>query len=233
MRSATVRAARRRGWVWPIAPRTPRPSSRQIFGSWVVLPEPVSPATTTTWCSAIASRRSSRRALTGSSGGRTPPGPPRGGERSAPARSRSPPRRALARGDPPRAAGGPRAGASRCASRSVSSSRRVRRISSVAATAIDASGRTFQFAAIEHGAGPCADAIRSLEDRPSAPRSLGATEAPAGTAGGGVHPAAQDGLADLGADDRPRARRHARGEPPAAERRRGGRLRDPQRRRCR
>ena len=69
MRSATVRAASRRGCVWPIAPRTPRPSSRQILGSCVVLPEPVSPATTTTWCSAIAARRSSRRALTGSSGG--------------------------------------------------------------------------------------------------------------------------------------------------------------------
>ncbi len=48
-RSATVRAAIRRGWVCPIMPRTPRPSSRQIFGIWVVLPEPVSPATMTTW----------------------------------------------------------------------------------------------------------------------------------------------------------------------------------------
>src|SRR6266508_2891826 len=36
MRSATVRAAIRRGWVCPIMPSTPRPSSRQIFGSWVV-----------------------------------------------------------------------------------------------------------------------------------------------------------------------------------------------------
>ena len=35
-------------------PRTPRPSSRQILGSWVVLPEPVSPATITTWWSRIA-----------------------------------------------------------------------------------------------------------------------------------------------------------------------------------
>ncbi len=69
IRSATVRAAMRRGWVWPIAPRTPRPSSRQIFGSWVVLPDPVSPATTTTWLSRIAASRSSRRALTGSSSG--------------------------------------------------------------------------------------------------------------------------------------------------------------------
>src|SRR5205823_3626807 len=54
MRSATVRAAIRRGWVWPIWPVTPRPSSRQIFGNWVVLPEPVSPATTTTWWSRMA-----------------------------------------------------------------------------------------------------------------------------------------------------------------------------------
>ena len=46
---ATVRAASRRGWVCPMAPRIPRPSSRQIFGSCVVLPEPVSPATITTW----------------------------------------------------------------------------------------------------------------------------------------------------------------------------------------
>ena len=48
-RSATVRAAIRRGWVCPIMPRTPRPSSMQIFGICVVLPEPVSPATITTW----------------------------------------------------------------------------------------------------------------------------------------------------------------------------------------
>ena len=37
MRSAMLRAAMRRGWVWPMRSR---PSSRQIFGSWVVLPEP-------------------------------------------------------------------------------------------------------------------------------------------------------------------------------------------------
>ena len=34
----------------------PRPSSRQILGIWVVLPEPVSPATITTWWSRIAAR---------------------------------------------------------------------------------------------------------------------------------------------------------------------------------
>ena len=42
-------------------PRTPRPSSRQIFGSCVVLPEPVSPATITTWWSRITSAMSSLR----------------------------------------------------------------------------------------------------------------------------------------------------------------------------
>ena len=48
MRAATARAAMRRGCVWPISPRSPRPSARQIFGSCVVLPEPVSPQTMTT-----------------------------------------------------------------------------------------------------------------------------------------------------------------------------------------
>ncbi len=59
----------RRGWVWPISPVFPLPSSRQIFGSWVVLPDPVSPATITTWWSRIAAAMSSRRWLTGSSAG--------------------------------------------------------------------------------------------------------------------------------------------------------------------
>ena len=59
----------RRGWVWPIWPATPRPSSRQILGSWVVFPEPVSPATITTWWSLIAAAMSSLRWLTGSSSG--------------------------------------------------------------------------------------------------------------------------------------------------------------------
>ena len=40
----------------------------QIFGSCVVLPEPVSPDTMTTWWSRIALAISSRRALTGRSG---------------------------------------------------------------------------------------------------------------------------------------------------------------------
>ena len=69
IRSATVRAAIRRGCVWAIMPSIPRPSSRQILGSWVVLPEPVSPATTTTWCSPTIRSSSSRCALTGSASG--------------------------------------------------------------------------------------------------------------------------------------------------------------------
>src|SRR5690606_22289191 len=40
-----------------------------IFGSCVVLPEPVAPATMTTWWSRIASMMSSRRWLTGRSSG--------------------------------------------------------------------------------------------------------------------------------------------------------------------
>ena len=36
MRCATLRAAMRRGCVWPIIPITPRPSSRQILGICVV-----------------------------------------------------------------------------------------------------------------------------------------------------------------------------------------------------
>lgn len=36
------------GWVCPMVPRIPRPASRQILGSCVVLPDPVSPAITTT-----------------------------------------------------------------------------------------------------------------------------------------------------------------------------------------
>ncbi len=66
MRSAIVRAAMRRGCVCAIRVR---PSSRQIFGSCVVLPDPVAPATITTWCPSIARPISSRAALTGSSGG--------------------------------------------------------------------------------------------------------------------------------------------------------------------
>ena len=58
MRSAIVRAAIRRGCVCPMLSR---PSSRQIFGSCVVLPEPVSPATITTWLSRMARAISSRR----------------------------------------------------------------------------------------------------------------------------------------------------------------------------
>jgi hypothetical protein len=66
MRAAVARAAMRRGWVWPIRPCRPRPISRQIFGNCVVLPEPVSPQTTTTWCLSIAAPISARRTFTGS-----------------------------------------------------------------------------------------------------------------------------------------------------------------------
>ena len=45
IRCDTLRAARRRGWVWPIRPVRPRPASMAICGNCVVLPEPVSPAT--------------------------------------------------------------------------------------------------------------------------------------------------------------------------------------------
>ena len=77
MRRATVVAAIRRGWVWPIMRgfwpagvwQAPRPSASAILGNWVVLPEPVSPQTITTGCWAMAAMMSSRRKETGSSGG--------------------------------------------------------------------------------------------------------------------------------------------------------------------
>ncbi|CAM5389821.1 hypothetical protein SBADM41S_08947 [Streptomyces badius] len=56
----------------------------QIFGSCVVFPDPVSPATITTWWSRIASRISSFFWLTGSSSGYD-----RAGSRAARAASRS------------------------------------------------------------------------------------------------------------------------------------------------
>src|SRR5690625_4673947 len=65
-RRATARAAMRRGWVQPIIPAAPRPAARHSLGSWVVLPEPVSPATTTTWCSRMSSTRRSAWAAIGS-----------------------------------------------------------------------------------------------------------------------------------------------------------------------
>ena len=67
MRAATERAAMRRGCVWPMRARlSPRPVSSSIFGSCVVLPEPVSPQTMTTGCAVDGARISSRRALIGS-----------------------------------------------------------------------------------------------------------------------------------------------------------------------
>jgi hypothetical protein len=56
----------RRGWVWPMLVQ---PSSSRILGSCVVLPEPVAPATMTTWLSRMAAAISSRFWLTGSSAG--------------------------------------------------------------------------------------------------------------------------------------------------------------------
>ena len=67
IRFATLRAASRLGWVCPICPVIPRPASIANFGNWVVLPEPVSPATIMTWLSIIAWIKSSARWLTGKS----------------------------------------------------------------------------------------------------------------------------------------------------------------------
>src|SRR6218665_3684796 len=73
MRLATLLAAIRRGWVWPISLPVlarPRPRARAILGSCVVLPEPVSPQTMMTWCSDRACAMSSRRLETGSDSGK-------------------------------------------------------------------------------------------------------------------------------------------------------------------
>src|SRR5262245_8913026 len=59
----------RRGCVHPICPRAPRPIARHIFGSCVVFPEPVSPATMTTGWASIALTISTSRAVIGSSPG--------------------------------------------------------------------------------------------------------------------------------------------------------------------
>ena len=67
IRFATLRAARRLGWVCPICPVIPRPASIANFGNCVVLPEPVSPATIITWLSIIPWTKSSARWLTGKS----------------------------------------------------------------------------------------------------------------------------------------------------------------------
>ena len=68
-RRATEVAATRRGCVHAILPRSPQPAARHIFGICVVLPEPVSPASTSTWCFCSRPMISSARALIGSSGG--------------------------------------------------------------------------------------------------------------------------------------------------------------------
>ncbi len=67
--AATELAATRRGWVQAMRPRSPRPAARHIFGICVVLPEPVSPASTSTWLFWMAVTISSARPLMGSSGG--------------------------------------------------------------------------------------------------------------------------------------------------------------------
>ncbi len=66
MRFDSACAAMRRGCVWPIMPATPRPSSRQIFGSCVLLPLPVAPLTIVTGERAMVAAISARRACTGS-----------------------------------------------------------------------------------------------------------------------------------------------------------------------
>ena len=67
---AVAVAANRRGCVCTIlCPFKPRPSSRHIFGNCVVLPEPVSPHTITTWFAAIKCLISARLCETGSSSG--------------------------------------------------------------------------------------------------------------------------------------------------------------------
>src|SRR5690606_25252159 len=65
---ATARAAIRRGWVQPIMPAAPRPAARHSLGIWVVLPEPVSPAITTTGCARISSTMRSASAAIGRDG---------------------------------------------------------------------------------------------------------------------------------------------------------------------
>src|SRR5690606_11509755 len=67
-RRATARAAIRRGWVQAIMPAAPRPAARHSLGSWVILPEPVSPAMTTTGLSRISATMSSACAAIGSAG---------------------------------------------------------------------------------------------------------------------------------------------------------------------
>ena len=69
MRLEMESAATRRGWVQPIFASMPSPASRHILGICVVLPEPVSPASTTTWLARMAATMSSLRAVIGRSAG--------------------------------------------------------------------------------------------------------------------------------------------------------------------
>jgi len=68
IRAAKARAASLRGCVCAMIPVMPRPSSRQYCGNCVLLPEPVSPATMSTWFSRSPCRMASRRAEMGRSG---------------------------------------------------------------------------------------------------------------------------------------------------------------------
>src|SRR5882757_852445 len=68
IRAAKARAASLRGCVCAMTPDMPRPSSRQYCGNCVLLPEPVSPATMSTWFSRSACMMASRRAEMGRSG---------------------------------------------------------------------------------------------------------------------------------------------------------------------
>src|ERR1700676_4621567 len=68
MRAARARAASRRGCVCAIKASVPRPISRQYCGNCVLLPEPVSPATMSTWLRRNASMMASRFAEIGKSG---------------------------------------------------------------------------------------------------------------------------------------------------------------------
>ena len=71
MRAETVRAASRRGCVCAMVPRRPRPAAKQALGNWVVLPEPVSPATMSTWLRRSRSTISPMRDVMGRAAGKS------------------------------------------------------------------------------------------------------------------------------------------------------------------
>ena len=107
-------AATRRGWVTAMRASRPRPASRHILGIWVVLPEPVSPATTTTGCSRTAAWISSARRLIGSCSGKSMVIDSRARRRRARVRRERSARSAMwSRSRPRRRGGRPRVRASR------------------------------------------------------------------------------------------------------------------------